>query len=61
MVTMVDEIFDRHYREGRAELNASIDRALKRFGNSIGNAFSVLQRIEYDAPWAPRKKTAGRA
>jgi hypothetical protein len=61
MVTMVDEIFDRHYREGRAELNASIDQALKRFGNSIGNAFSVLQRIEYDAPWAARKKTVGRA
>jgi hypothetical protein len=61
MVTMVDEIYDRHYREGRAELNASIDRALKRFGNSIGNAFNVLQRIEYDAPWAPRKKTVGRA
>jgi hypothetical protein len=61
MVTMVDEIFDRHYREGRAELNASMDRALKRFGNAIGNAFNVLQRIEYDAPWAPRKKTVGRA
>jgi hypothetical protein len=61
MVTMVDEIFDRHYREGRAELNASIDRTLKRFGKAIGNTFSVLQRIEYDAPWAPRKKTVGRA
>ena len=60
MVTMVDEIYDRHYREGRAELNASIDRALKRFGTSIGNAFNVLQRIEYNAPWAPRKKTVGR-
>jgi hypothetical protein len=61
MVTMVDEIFDRHYREGRAELNASIDQAFKRFGSAIGNAFNVLQRIEYDAPWTPRKKTVGRA
>ena len=61
MVTMVDEIFDRHYREGRAALNASIDRAFKSFGTAVGNAFSVLQRIEYDAPWAPRKKTVGRA
>lgn len=57
---MVDEIFDRHYREGRAELNASIDRALKRFGKAISNAFNVLQRIEYDAPWANRQKTVGR-
>jgi hypothetical protein len=60
MVTMVDEIFDRHYREGRAELNASIEQAFKRFGGAIGNAFNVLQRIEYDAPWTPRK-TVGRA
>ena len=61
MVTMVDEIYDRHYREGRAELNASIDRALKRLSGSISNAFNVLNRIEYNAPWAPRKKTVGRA
>ena len=61
MVAMVDEIFDRHYREGRAELNASIDRTFKQFGNSIINAFNVLNRIEYNAPWIPRKKTVGRA
>lgn len=58
---MVDEIFDRNYRDGRAELNASIDRAIKQFGNSISNAFNVLNRIEYSAPWAPRKKSVGRA
>jgi hypothetical protein len=61
MVTMVDEIYDRHYREGRAELNASIDRAFRQFGTAVSNAFNVLQRIEYNAPWAPRKKTVGRA
>ena len=58
MVTMVDEIFDRHYREGRAELNASIDRALKRLSKAIGNAFNVLNRIEYNAPWAPARRRA---
>ncbi len=58
MVIMVDEIFDRHYREGRAELNASFDRALKRLGNAIGNAFDVLNRIEYNAPWAPMRRSA---
>ena len=61
MVIMVDEIFDRHYREGRAELNASIVQVLNRFGTAFGNAFDVLNRIEYHAPWAPRRKTVGRA
>ena len=42
MVTMVDEIYDRHYREGRAELNASIDRAFRQFGTAVSNAFNVL-------------------
>ena len=60
-VIMVDEIFDREYRDGRAELNASIDRALKQLGNSINNAFNVLNRIEYNAPWATGKKTVSRA
>jgi len=58
MGIMVDEIFDRHYREGRGELNAGIDRALKRLGNAIGNAFDVLNRIEYNAPWAPARRSA---
>ena len=61
MITMIDEIFDRHYREGRAELNDSIEQAFSRLGRSISNAFNVLNRIEYNAPWAPRKKTVGRA
>ena len=58
---MIDEIFDCHYREGRAELNASIERALSRLGRSVSNAFHVLNRIEYSAPWASHKKTVGRA
>jgi hypothetical protein len=55
MVTMIDEIFDRHYREGRAELNASLGRGLARIGHAVSNAFNVLNRIEYNAPWASRK------
>ena len=52
MVTMVDEIFDRHYQAGRNELNASLLGAFTRFGEAFGNAFKVLNRIEYSAPWA---------
>ena len=58
MVTMVDEIYDRHYREGRAELNAAILDFASRFGKAFGNAFKVLHRIEYSEPWAVKPKRA---
>ena len=58
---MVDEIYDRTYQEGRAELHAGLDRAFARLGAAIGNAFKVLNRIEYSAPWAARGKNVGRA
>jgi hypothetical protein len=51
MVTMIDEIYDRHYQNGRDQLNAAILGGLARLGNAVGNAFAVLNRIEYDAPW----------
>ena len=51
MVTMVDEIFDRHYQAGRNELNATIAALFSRLGAAFGNAFKVLNRIEYSAPW----------
>jgi hypothetical protein len=57
MVTMIDEIFDRSYQAGRAELNAAIGRGFSHLAHSIGEAFAVLNRIEYSAPWArPTKK-----
>jgi hypothetical protein len=56
MITMIDEIFDRHYREGRNELNAAILDVASRFGKAFGNAFAVLNRIEYSAPWAAKPK-----
>lgn len=56
MITMVDEIYDRDYRAGRDALNATILSALSRFGQAVGNAFEVLNRIEYSAPWAIKTK-----
>jgi len=53
---MIDEIFDRHYQEGRAELNAGINAAISRFRKAVGNAFNVLQRIEYDSPWTAKSR-----
>jgi hypothetical protein len=58
MVTMVDEIFDRHYQEGRNELNAALVGLFGRLGNAVGNSFKVLNRIEYSAPWASKSKRA---
>jgi hypothetical protein len=58
MVTMIDEIYDRHYRESRGELNAAAAQALSRFGQTIHEAFEVLVGIEYSAPWAAKSKPA---
>ncbi len=55
---MIDELFDRNYQQGRAELNAAIFKGLKHLSRSVSNAFVALNRIEYSAPWAPSKKHA---
>jgi hypothetical protein len=58
MITMIDEIFDRHYQAGRADLNAALLKVAGRFGKAFGNAFAVLNRIEYSAPWAIKSRRA---
>ena len=55
---MIDEIFDRHYQAGRDALNESITNGFARFGRAFGNAFKVLNKIEYDAPWTAKPKRA---
>jgi hypothetical protein len=54
MVTMIDEIHDRGYQAGREQLNAALVAALSKLGSALHNAFGVLNRIEYDAPWADK-------
>ena len=56
---MIDQMFDRAYQQGRAELNASLTGAFRRIGKAVTNAFEVLNRIEYDAPWL-RQRRKGR-
>jgi hypothetical protein len=51
---MVDELFDRQYRDGRRELNGFLTRVFR----SIGNTLAVLNWIEYSAPWADRPHRA---
>ena len=55
---MIDEIFDRNYQAGRAELNATMARGFARLGTAIANAFTVLNRIEYSEPWAAKRRKA---
>jgi hypothetical protein len=54
---MIDEIFDRNYQSGRAELNASLGQLFASVGKGIANSFQVLNRIEYNAPWLERKRS----
>ena len=54
---MIDEIFDRAYRDGRADLNAGLARAIAGIGRTLGDSFRVLHRIEWSAPWNPAEKT----
>lgn len=58
MITMIDEIYDRHYQDGRADLNAALITVLAGLGRAIGNAFAVLNRIEYSEPWATKPSKA---
>ena len=58
MVIMIDEIHDRSYQAGRAELNGAIVAGLGKLGRAITNAFEVLNRIEYEAPWTAISKRA---
>jgi hypothetical protein len=55
---MVDEIFDRQYRAGRDALNATIARAFGSVAHAVGNAFKVLNKIEYEAPWTVKPRRA---
>jgi hypothetical protein len=55
---MVDEIFDRQYREGRRELNDAIQHVAERIGKAVGETFAVLNRIEYAAPWLDKPRRA---
>ena len=58
MVTMIDEIFDRHYQAGREQMNKALLDGFSRFGRSVLNAFTVLNRIEYSEPWAAKSRRA---
>ena len=56
---MIDEIFDRTYQNGRAQMNAAISSGVRPVGAAIRNAFEVLNRIEYRSPWRETASKGG--
>ncbi len=60
MVTMVDEIWDRQYRSGRAQLNHGLSQAFGSLGRTIGKSLATLHRIEWSAPWAAQPASSAR-
>jgi hypothetical protein len=61
MNTMVDEIYDRHYQEGRQALHDGLDRLFARIGGELGKSLKVLHRVEWDAPWTRRARRGKRS
>jgi hypothetical protein len=59
MITMVDELYDRQYRAARGDLNGAIVHLAKSFAQAFGNAFRVLNRIEYSTPWTKSTRSMG--
>ncbi len=57
---MQDEIFDRQYQAGRAELNDGLDRAFVGIARTIGDGLKALHRLEWDAPWAAKSKVVSK-
>ena len=55
---MIDEIFDRQYQAARARMHADLSAPLAKAGRAMFQSFKVLNRIEYQAPWATEPKKA---
>ena len=58
---MMDEVFDRNYQAGRADLNAGLDRGLHRIAETVGKGLKALHRAEWSAPWIRDPKDVGHA
>ena len=58
---MVDEIYDRGYQAGRAELHDGIDALIGKFRNAFSPALSALYHLEWDAPWSAKSSDKAKA
>ena len=51
---MIDEIYDRGYQAGRAELHNGIDALVRTVRDALAPALVALHHVEWDAPWTAR-------
>jgi hypothetical protein len=51
MITMIDEIYDRSFQAGRAELNKGILALAHKVRDAMQPALSGVYHFEWDAPW----------
>ena len=58
MVTMIDEIFDRTYQEGRADLHRGLDQLFGSIAREFGNSLKVLHDVQWSAPWAAKARAS---
>lgn len=49
---MADEIWDRQYQSGRAQLNQDLGRTFGSMAREIRKSLAALHRIEWSAPWS---------
>ena len=60
---MRDEFYDRDYQAARSSLNQALlalGRDTRLLGQALAAPFISLARINFDAPWASRRKTSKR-
>ena len=48
---MIDQIYDRGYQSGRADLNGGIDALVRKLRDAVTPALAALHRVQWDAPW----------
>lgn len=58
---MMDEIFDRGYQAGRAQLHDGIDALVRRIRDAVEPAMTAIHHIEWDAPWNVKTDPKARA
>jgi hypothetical protein len=58
MVTMVDEIFDRMYQQGRADLHRDVGRLFGSIASELGKSLKAMHSFEWSAPWAAKAKAS---
>ncbi len=51
---MRDELYDRDYQGGRAELHDGLDRLLAHIADGLRVTLAAIHRTEWSAPWKPQ-------